>query len=194
MGRGGLGGEGLSSMHIIKVAPDAFPAAAVHALRFAISNSERLVLGLPTGRTLVPVYTHMRDHGFRFPAEAHAFAAEKLKGFRHGQMHQPPSEQGTVVIPGFHGGATWAGASFDPTTGYLYVNSNNVPVIATLKHSTSAGPAGKVDPAGGVGGGFHFGGYGQFLDKEGYPAVKPRPAAPGSTRMPCVSSKTPHVS
>src|SRR5207245_5880542 len=67
----------------------------------------------------------------------------------------------------------WAGASFDPTTGWLYVNSTNVPVIATLKRSAAASPAGKVDPAGGVGGGFHFAGYGQFLDKEGYPAVKP---------------------
>ena len=45
---------------------------------------------------------------------------------------QPPSLQGTVVIPGFHGGATWSGASFDPTTGLLYVNSNNVPNIITL--------------------------------------------------------------
>ncbi len=48
---------------------------------------------------------------------------------------QPPSLQGTVVIPGFHGGANWSGASFDPTTGLLYVNSNNVPNIITLRGS-----------------------------------------------------------
>ena len=59
----------------------------------------------------------------------------KLKGVRSGPAFNPPSLQGTVVIPGYHGGANWSGASFDPTTGLLYVNSNNVPNIITLLES-----------------------------------------------------------
>ena len=63
-----------------------------------------------------------------------------------GPAFNPPSLQGTVVIPGFHGGANWSGASFDPTTGRLYVNSNNVPNIVTLAerrrgHRSSHGPS-----------------------------------------------------
>ncbi len=89
----------------------------------------------------------------------------ELKKIRSGPAFNPPSRQGTVVIPGFHGGATWSGASFDPTTGLLYVNSNNVPNIITITDSKP-------------GGGPKYGnlgttGYHQFLDHEGYPAIKP---------------------
>ena len=59
----------------------------------------------------------------------------RLRKIRGGPAFNPPSRQGTVVIPGFHGGANWSGASFDPTTGLLYVNSNNVPNIITLVES-----------------------------------------------------------
>ena len=41
----------------------------------------------------------------------------QLRKIRGGPAFNPPSLQGTVVIPGFHGGANWSGASFDPTTG-----------------------------------------------------------------------------
>ena len=61
---------------------------------------------------------------------------------RGGPAFNPPSLQGTVVIPGYHGGANWSGASFDPTTGSLYVNSNNVPNIITLVESKAGGPPG----------------------------------------------------
>ena len=91
--------------------------------------------------------------------EANRFVLEKLKSLRHGQPHLPPSERGTVVTPGFHGGATWSGASFDPTTGLLYVNTNDAPYIAGLKKRND--------------GGYEHAGYGYFNDQEGYPAIKP---------------------
>ena len=59
----------------------------------------------------------------------------QLRKIRGGPAFNPPSLQGTVVVPGFHGGANWSGASFDPTTGWLYVNSNNVANIITLVES-----------------------------------------------------------
>jgi quinoprotein glucose dehydrogenase len=89
----------------------------------------------------------------------------KLRQVRGGPAFNPPSLQGTVVIPGYHGGANWSGASFDPTTGLLYVNSNNVPNIIILLES-KADPATRHGPFG------HLG-YVQFLDHEGYPAIKP---------------------
>lgn len=94
-----------------------------------------------------------------------ASVLERLKTLRSGPAFNPPSTQGTVVIPGYHGGANWSGASFDPTTGLLYVNSNNVPNIITLAESKAGDRAGN--------GPFRHTGYVQFLDHEGYPAIKP---------------------
>jgi quinoprotein glucose dehydrogenase len=89
----------------------------------------------------------------------------RLGKIRGGPAFNPPSRQGTVVIPGFHGGANWSGASFDPTTGLLYVNSNNVPNIITLAEA-EAGDTPRYGPYG-------HKGYIPFLDHEGYPAIKP---------------------
>jgi len=94
-----------------------------------------------------------------------AAVLEKLRQIRGGPAFQPPSTQGTVVIPGYHGGANWSGASFDPTSGILYVNSNNVPNIITLAESKPGDLARQ--------GAFGHKGYVQFVDQEGYPAIKP---------------------
>ncbi|WP_422926997.1 pyrroloquinoline quinone-dependent dehydrogenase [Singulisphaera sp. PoT] len=95
----------------------------------------------------------------------HSYVLERLEKVRSGPAYNPPSLQGTVVIPGFHGGANWSGASFDPTSGLLYVNSNNVPNIITLAESET-GEKPSFGP-------YKHKGYVQFLDQEGYPAIKP---------------------
>ena len=89
----------------------------------------------------------------------------QLRKIRRGPAFNPPSRQGTVVVPGFHGGANWSGASFDPTTGRLYVNSNNVANIVTLVE-TRPGDAARYGP-------YRITGYHRFLDHEGYSAMKP---------------------
>ena len=90
--------------------------------------------------------------------EARRFVLERLRQYRH-EVLAPPSVRGTVVTPGFHGGATWSGASFDPTSGYLYVNTNNAPYLAALrKHAEDD---------------YRLTGYGYFVDDKGYPACKP---------------------
>jgi quinoprotein glucose dehydrogenase len=91
----------------------------------------------------------------------------KLRQVRSGPAFNPPSVAGTVVIPGFHGGANWSGASFDPTTGLLYVNSNNVPNLLTLTELEK----GKNNQR--QYGSYNHAGYVQFRDHEGYPAIKP---------------------
>jgi quinoprotein glucose dehydrogenase len=47
-------------------------------------------------------------------------------------MFHPPSKQGTVIFPGFDGGAEWGGPAYDPGTGILYVNANEIPWILTM--------------------------------------------------------------
>jgi quinoprotein glucose dehydrogenase len=58
--------------------------------------------------------------------EAHQDAVERFKGMRSSGQFVPPSREGTIIFPGFDGGAEWGGPAFDPTTGLLYVNSNEM--------------------------------------------------------------------
>jgi quinoprotein glucose dehydrogenase len=51
-------------------------------------------------------------------------------------MFQPFSDKPTLVVPGLNGGAEWGGAAADKE-GILYVNSNEVPWIVTIKPNSS---------------------------------------------------------
>jgi quinoprotein glucose dehydrogenase len=62
-----------------------------------------------------------------FTPELRKRAAEKLQSVVHGPIFTPPSEKGTVFLPGVLGGANWGGAGFDPETGVLYVPSEMRP-------------------------------------------------------------------
>lgn len=64
--------------------------------------------------------------------ESEAYVKDVLKGKRYGHMFMPPSTEGTVVFPGFDGGGEWGGAAFDPSSGWLYVNANEMPWIHTM--------------------------------------------------------------
>ena len=66
----------------------------------------------------------------RTPA-AHAAVLARFRQMQSG-FFTPPSLDGTIVFPGFDGGAEWGGAAFDPDTGLLYVNSNEMPWIIKL--------------------------------------------------------------
>ena len=63
--------------------------------------------------------------------EAHAAVLEKFRKLKSGYL-APPSFEGTIVFPGFDGGAEWGGAAFDPESGLLFVNSNEMPWIVKM--------------------------------------------------------------
>ena len=92
----------------------------------------------------------------------HAYVLERFRKLRSGNIYTPPSLQGTLHLPGFNGGANWGGASVDPESGLLFVNSNENVYWMTLKKAEAA--AGYT---------FDFQGYVQLLDDEDYPSVKP---------------------
>ena len=56
----------------------------------------------------------------------------QLRKVRSGGQFVPPSAQGTVIFPGFDGGAEWGGAAFDADSGLLYVNGNEMPWILSM--------------------------------------------------------------
>lgn len=51
-----------------------------------------------------------------------------------GPAFTPPSEQGTLVTPGLAGAHSWGGGAFDATTGRLFVNSSEIPMIMKMLH------------------------------------------------------------
>ncbi|MBL8138946.1 MAG: pyrroloquinoline quinone-dependent dehydrogenase [Acidobacteria bacterium] len=72
------------------------------------------------------------DNLIDFTPELRARAVELLAPFERGPLFTPPSEKGTVVLPGWVGGANWGGAAFDPESGRLFVPSMTSPIVVQL--------------------------------------------------------------
>jgi quinoprotein glucose dehydrogenase len=64
--------------------------------------------------------------------EAHAEALARFKTFRSDGQFVPPSREGTIIFPGFDGGAEWGGPAYDRETGLLYVNANEMAWILRM--------------------------------------------------------------
>lgn len=76
-----------------------------------------------------------------FTPQLLAQARAKIAGRRIGPLFTPPSLEGTVMLPGWIGGAGWGGAAFDPGTATLYVKGTNQPVLARLIAPAPDGPS-----------------------------------------------------
>ncbi|MDP4265139.1 MAG: c-type cytochrome, partial [Bacteroidota bacterium] len=63
-----------------------------------------------------------------------------LQDYRYGNMFLPPGKHVSVVFPGYDGGAEWGGPSFDPETGWLYVNANEMGWLLTLADAKTVVP------------------------------------------------------
>ncbi len=73
--------------------------------------------------------------------EVHADVLARFKGYRNGPQFTPSSLQGTILFPGFDGGAEWGGQAFDPETGLYYVNANEMAwVVKLVERERSRGP------------------------------------------------------
>lgn len=55
-----------------------------------------------------------------------------LDGYDYGTLFTPPSEKGTITLPGNIGGASWSGAALDPVAGLLYIPSVTQPAVLRL--------------------------------------------------------------
>jgi len=61
--------------------------------------------------------------------ESRAYCGKLIEGATFGTLFTPIGTKPTVLFPGTNGGANWGGASFDPETHTLYVNSMDVGMI-----------------------------------------------------------------
>lgn len=64
--------------------------------------------------------------------QAHAAVAEAFSRLRSRGPFDPPSLGGTILLPGMDGGAEWGGAAYDPDTGLLYINANEMAWVLKL--------------------------------------------------------------
>jgi quinoprotein glucose dehydrogenase len=103
------------------------------------------------------------DDVIDFTPELKAQALDVLKQFDRGPLFTPPSERGTVQLPGNVGGADWGGAGADPLSGMLFVPSLTSPIIDQLV---------KGDPARGNMA-FRRGGLQSLPTLDGLPLYKP---------------------
>jgi quinoprotein glucose dehydrogenase len=72
------------------------------------------------------------DNLIDFTPELKQRATEQLQQFEHGPIYTPPSEKGTLFLPGVFGGANWGGGAFDPETRILYVPARMAPSLSRL--------------------------------------------------------------
>jgi len=70
--------------------------------------------------------------------EIHQEAIDIAKAYDRGPLFTPPSERGTIQLPGDAGGGNWAGAAIDPETHTLYVTTYRVPSLITVHKPIAA--------------------------------------------------------
>jgi len=66
------------------------------------------------------------------PDSSYQDLKERFKSLNTGHLFLPPSKKPTIVFPGMTGGAEWGGPAFDPDTGILYINNNEIPRLITM--------------------------------------------------------------
>ncbi|MBT34474.1 MAG: pyrrolo-quinoline quinone [Thalassobius sp.] len=131
----------------------------IAALSQATKSGLVFVLNRETGQPIFPIEEKpvlktdlMREETWEtqpFPLKPEPFARQKMTAddlhnffpehtdslndlmskVRTGEPFIPPSTQGTIIFPGFDGGAEWGGQAYDPETGMLYINANEMPWI-----------------------------------------------------------------
>lgn len=67
-------------------------------------------------------------------SERKALAAQ-LQQYRYGKPFIPPGFQPSILMPGFDGGGEWGGPAYDPQTGLLYVNANQMAWIMQMRQN-----------------------------------------------------------
>jgi quinoprotein glucose dehydrogenase len=78
-----------------------------------------------------------------FTPELRAEAIKAIAPFRIGPLYTPPSvvtetNRGTLIAPGFGGGANWHSGAADPETGFVYVPSVTNPAVIGLQKNDPA--------------------------------------------------------
>lgn len=72
--------------------------------------------------------------------ESRQYCTETMRAILPTHAYTPYGLELTVVMPGTLGGATWSGGSFDPSSGYYFVNTNEAGGIGMMKAQPPGSP------------------------------------------------------
>lgn len=61
-------------------------------------------------------------------------------------IYEPPSMEGSILLPTAHGGSNWGGAAVNPETNRLFVNSTDIPMILKLTDLKKIRAANQLNP------------------------------------------------
>lgn len=76
----------------------------------------------------------------RVSIESERYCTELFDKLTNKGMYTPAGLEPTLMFPGYHGGANWSSASYDPTTGYLFVNMNEDGAIGQMNPQPPGSP------------------------------------------------------
>ncbi len=93
--------------------------------------------------------------------QSHAAVRKVWETTDAGNLFTPPSTRGTLVHPGFRGGCLWGGCSYNPAKNRVFASSDET----TNRIQLETAPDQAFDYA--------LPDRSEFLDHEGYPAIKP---------------------
>lgn len=98
--------------------------------------------------------------------EAHRFCSDWFSKLENKGRYTPYGTRPTVVFPGTLGGATWSGVSYDPTLGYVFVNTNEVGAVGQMQEQPQGSQTAWRRTS-------SLGEYGRFWDANLWPCQKP---------------------
>jgi membrane-bound PQQ-dependent dehydrogenase (glucose/quinate/shikimate family) len=72
--------------------------------------------------------------------ESNRYCAELFRSLETRGMYTPYGLKQTLIVPGTLGGGTWSGGSFDPESGYLFVNVNELGAVGAMEPQPAGAP------------------------------------------------------
>lgn len=98
--------------------------------------------------------------------ESRKYCLQTFGSILPGRVFNPWGLTLSIEIPGTLGGSNWWGASFDPSSGYLFANVNELGAVGEMKRQPAGSPEAYKW-------GSPWGTYARFWDEHQYPCQKP---------------------
>ena len=107
-----------------------------------------------------------RDEITTVTPESRKYCLQTFGSILPGRIFDPWSLTLQLEIPGTLGGANWSGASFDPSSGYLFVNTSDLGVVGEMEEQPASSPEAYLWSS-------KWGTYARFWDDQHYPCQQP---------------------
>jgi len=120
----------------------------------------------PVKPTALTRQSMTRDEISKVTPEAQRFCTELFDKLTNKGLYTPAGLEPTLMFPGYHGGGNWSSASFDPWSGFLFVNMNEDGAIGQMNPQPPGSPIPYIRRG-------RFEEYAWFRDQTGRPCQQP---------------------